>query len=364
MILGYADPDVDAAVRDQLNHGIIHSLPTSLEAELAEKIVRLVPSAEMVRFGKNGTDATSSAIRLARAFTGRDRIAVCGYHGWQDWYVGTTTRNKGVPRAVADLTHRFEYNALESLSSLLEHHPSQFAAIILEPVTATQPKPGYLEGIRQLADEHGAVLVFDEVITGFRVSLGGAQQYYGVTPDLTCLGKALGNGMPIAALAGRSELMGEYENIFSSGTFGGEALSLAAAIATLDKLERDNTLGRIWTTGQALADHVDKVIAANGLQEVVSLQGLPCWKHVVFSDHEHGNRLQLRTFFMRRMIDNGVLLVSSHNLSGAFSDANEAIVHAAYELALSDLGEALRAGPISDALDCPPIQPVFAVRAS
>lgn len=363
VILGYADPDVDAAIRDQLNFGITHSLPTSLETGLAERIVRLVPSAEMVRFGKNGTDATSGAVRVARAFTSRDRIAICGYHGWQDWYVGTTTRSKGVPEAVASLSHLFSFNDLGALRELLERHPGEFAAVILEPVTAVEPNAGYLQGVRDLADEHGAVLIFDEVITGFRVALGGAQQYYGVTPDLTCLGKALGNGMPISALAGRADIMAEYENIFFSGTFGGETLSLAAAIATLDKLERDNVIDDLWEKGQTLAGHVDRTIAVNALEDVVSLQGLPCWKHVVFNDHEHGNRYELRTYFMRRMMDNGVLLISSHNLCGAFSEANEAITCAAYERALADLGEALQAGPISEVLDCPPIQPVFALRA-
>ncbi len=364
VILGYADPDVDAAIRDQLNLGVTHSLPTSLEADLAERIVKLVPSAEMVRFGKNGTDATSSAVRLARAFTGRDRIAICGYHGWQDWYVATTTRNKGVPKAVADLSHLFPFNSLASLQDLLERYPNEFAAIVMEPVAAVTPEPDYLQGVRELADEHSALLVFDEIITGFRVALGGAQQYYGVMPDLTCLGKALGNGMPISALAGRANIMAEYENIFSSGTFGGEALSLAAANATLDKLERDDVIDYLWNKGKALADHVNQIIATNGLEDVVCLQGLPCWKHVVFKDHEHGDRFELRTYFMRRMMDNGVLLVSSHNLCGAFSEANEAITCAAYERALADLGLALKEGPISVALDCPPIQPVFAIRAS
>ena len=164
--LGYDDPDVTAAVKAQIDDGVIFSLPHPLETECAETIIRMVPAAEMVRFGKNGSDATAGAIRVARAFTGRDRVAVCGYHGWQDWYIGSTARNKGVPKAVSDLTHAFPYNDAGALDALLKSRPGEFAAVILEPMSSSEPKPGYLGALKEICRRHGALLVFDETITG------------------------------------------------------------------------------------------------------------------------------------------------------------------------------------------------------
>ena len=249
--LGYDDPDVTAAVKAQIEDGVIFSLPHPLEIECAEAIVRLVPSAEMVRFGKNGSDATAGAIRVARAFTGRDRVAACGYHGWQDWYIGSTARNKGVPKAVRDLTHSFPYNDAGALDALLKSRPGEFAAVILEPMNATEPKTGYLAEVKAVAHRHGALLVFDETITGFRYANGGAQQLFGVVPDLTTLGKGMANGYPLSAVAGRTDVMKEMEEVLFSFTMGGETLSLAAAVATMRKLEREPVIDRMATTGRA-----------------------------------------------------------------------------------------------------------------
>ena len=219
--LGYGDTDVDSAVRTQLDDGVIFSLPHPIETEVAEAIVEMVPCAEAVRFGKNGSDATSGAIRLARAYTKRDRVAVCGYHGWQDWYIGSTARSAGVPDAVKQLTHSFAYNDLESLNRLLDAHPNDFAAVILEPMNVTYPKPGFLESVRELTEQRGIILIFDETITGFRFANGGAQELFGVTPDLATFGKGLANGYPLSAIAGRSDIMKLMEEIFFSFTFGG-----------------------------------------------------------------------------------------------------------------------------------------------
>jgi len=174
VILGYCDPDIDAAVQRQMESGVTFSLPHRLEREVAELLVEMIPCAEMVRFAKNGTDATSGAIRIARAYTGRERIAVCGYYGWQDWYIGSTTKDLGVPLAVKELTHRFQFNDLQSLYKLSARYPGEFAAIILEPMNAIYPLDGFLEGVRSLSSEYGALLIFDETVTGFRYSDGGA----------------------------------------------------------------------------------------------------------------------------------------------------------------------------------------------
>ena len=227
--LGYADPDVNAAVAKQLADGTIYSLSHPLETEVAELICDAVPCAEAVRFGKNGSDATAGAIRIARAYTGRDHVLVCGYHGWQDWYIGATARNKGVPQPTSALTHTFPYNDLPALEALLDRYSGQVAAVILEPMNATQPADGYLKGVQALTKKAGAVLVFDETITGFRYALGGAQEKFGVTPDLATFGKALANGFPLSAVAGRKDIMMEMEHVFFSFTMGGETLSLAAA---------------------------------------------------------------------------------------------------------------------------------------
>ena len=238
--LGYNDRGVSTAVKKQLKQAINMSLPGKLEAEVAELMISLVPSAEMVRFGKNGSDATSAAIRLARAYTGRDHVIVCGYHGWQDWFIGSTTRNKGVPKSVSALTHKFEYNNIHSLEVLFDELGSNVAAVIMEPMNATYPNPNFLASVKKITHANGAILVFDETITGFRFSAGGAQELFGVTPDLSTFGKGMANGFPISAVTGRREIMMEMEEIFISGTFGGELLSLAAARHVLERFQNED----------------------------------------------------------------------------------------------------------------------------
>ena len=362
LTLGYRDPDVDLAIRRQLDNGISFSLATELEAELAERLVDIVPCAEMVRFGKNGSDATSAAVRLARAFTGRDRLAVCGYHGWRDWYIGTTTRDKGVPGAVAELSHSFPYNDLEALDALLARHPREFAAVVMEPMNVTEPGPGYLAGVRDLVHGHGALLVFDEIITGFRFALGGAQELFGVAPDLACFGKGMANGMPVSAVLGRADVMGEMEEIFFSATFGGETLSLAAAIAVIDKMRREPVIETLWSTGHRLAEGARAAAAAHGLEGVVELSGMPPWMFVVFKDRPKASKEALKTLFIREMIRGGVLVLHSHNVSYAHDMADVEHVLAAYGKTFAAIAEMLGRGNLDDELDVPVIRPVLSIR--
>src|SRR5947208_2766499 len=214
VLLGYAEPAVDEAIRGQLADGIVFSLMHPLEVEVAERIVGMCPGVEAVRFGKSGSDAMSAAVRAARAYTGRDRVLVSGYHGWHDWYIATTTRNRGIPEVVTSLVATFPFDDLGALAEALKAGPT--AAVIVEPSAATVPSPGYLQGVVDLAREHGAVSVFDEIITGFRLAPGGARQHYGVEPDISCYGKALGNGMPISAVAGTWDVMRVFEDVFYS----------------------------------------------------------------------------------------------------------------------------------------------------
>lgn len=360
--LGHCDRDVTAAVREQLEGGTNFSLAHTLEIEVAEQIIALVPCAEMVRFGKNGSDATSGAIRAARAFTGRDRVAVCGYHGWQDWYIGSTARHKGVPEAVRALTGTFAYNDLASLAALLGERAGEFAAVILEPMNVEWPLPGFLAGLVELAHRHGALAIFDETITGFRFSNGGAQELFGVKPDLACFGKGLANGYPLSAVAGRADVMREFEEIFFSFTMGGEVLSLAAARAALAKLQRDCVVSRLKSTGQAVMRGVGDCIHRHGCGHIFALKGHPAWSFLVVKDGLDVPIWHIRTLWMQEMLARGVLSVGTHNVSFAHSEGDIAHLLAAYDAALPLIREAVAHKNVLERLRCAPLEPLFRVR--
>ena len=360
--LGYGDPDVTAAVREQLETGSIFSLPHPIEAEVAELICELVPCADMVRFGKNGSDATSGAIRLARAYTSRDRVAVCGYHGWQDWYIGSTARHRGVPDATRALTHTFNFNDLASLERLLAAYPDEFAAVILEPMNVVDPAPGFMQGVQKLARDHGALLVFDETITGFRFAVGGAQEMFGVTPDLATFGKGLANGFPVSAVAGRRDLMKLMEEIFFSFTFGGETLSLAAAKATLTKLKSQDIIGTMRLRGEQLKAGLAAQIVAQGLDSFLSVSGHPTWSFLVIKDAPRATQWEIKTLFMQEMFERGVLTFGTHNISYAHSAADIAAVLDAYDEVLPLLRRAGLESGTAGLLRCEPLQPLFKLR--
>lgn len=360
--LGYQDPDVTEAVRRQLDVGVIFSLPHRLEMEVAEAIVDAVPCAEMVRFGKNGSDATAGAIRLARAVTGRDRVAVCGYHGWQDWYIGSTARNKGVPRAVRDLTHTFAYNDLGSLQTLLDRHPNEFAAVILEPMNVTEPAPGFLQGVKDQTHRHGALLVFDETITGFRYEIGGAQQRFGVVPDLATFGKGLANGYPVSAVAGRAELMKAMEEIFFSFTFGGELLSLAAAKTTLAKLGREPVIETLKQRGARVMRGLQALIDQHRAGDFLGVAGDATWSFVMIKDAAPYTSWQIKTLFLQEMFARGILTVGTHNLCYAHGDGEIDRLLAVYGEVVPLLADAVKNGRLESHLRCAPLEPLFKVR--
>lgn len=362
IILGYADADVDMAIREQLNHGITFSLPTLLETELARRMRAMVPCAQKVRFAKNGSDVTAAAIRVARAFTGREHVMVCGYHGWQDWYIGATSRFKGVPSAVRELTHTVAYNDIEAVEKMLRSKPQAFAAMVMEPVNAVIPKEGYFAELKALLEKHGVLLIFDEVITGFRLSKGGAQQYFDITPDLACFGKAMGNGMPISALAGRADVMAEMDNIFFSGTFGGEALSLAASIAVLDKLEREPVIEKVWATGDMLRKGVSALLAKHKLADIVMMKGLAPWVLLDFLPQEGASKEAIKTLFVTQMAKHGVLVLSAHNICYSHNQADMRRVLEAYDKALGVVATELASGELEKHLPFSPVYPAFTVR--
>ncbi len=358
LLLGHNNPRVNEAIRDRLSDGIAFSLPTNEELSLAGRLVEWFPYAEGVRFGKNGSDATSGAVRAARAFTGKEKILCCGYHGWQDWFIGTTTRNAGVPESVRSLTIPFPYNDIDALGELLRLHSGDVAAIIMEPMGIVEPADGYLEAVKALSQQHEAVLIFDECWTGFRIDLRGAYGRFGVAPDIACFGKALGNGAPISVILGRSDVMEMFEEAFFSFTFGGDMIGIAAANAVLDVLESEPVLEHVERIGRDLMEGFRDAVQDHGLGDHIEVEGYPA-RHVMnFSGDGHDGWL-LKSVFQQEGCAAGVLTAGWHAPSYAHTDADVEKTLAAYEGAFSIMKEGLENGALSDALHGRMVEPVF-----
>ncbi|SHL14342.1 spore coat polysaccharide biosynthesis protein SpsF [Desulfatibacillum alkenivorans DSM 16219] len=359
IILGHNYPEVTEAATAQAREGIAFSLPHPLEVEVAQMLTEIIPCAEMVRFGKNGSDVTAGAVRAARAYTNRDMIAFCGYHGWQDWYIGTTTRNRGVPETTAALSKGFAYNDLDSLKSLFEKFPGKIAAVIMEPVGVVRPYEGYLQDVKNLAHENGALLIFDEVITGFRLALGGAQEYFGVTPDLACVGKAMANGFPISAVVGRRPVMELFDEIFFSFTFGGEAVSLAAAKATIEVIRSKNIFPHLWELGGILMDGATVLAREFGLEDHINCIGYEPRSLMTFKEKSGEESLLLKSLFQQECLKRGVLFSGGQNM--CFSHTHADIEHTlrAYRAAMEILAKAIDKNDVEERLEGKPVEPVF-----
>lgn len=286
ILLGYNYPSVNEAIVHQLGKGIIYSLPAKLETILAEKICQLIPCAEKVRFLKSGTEATASAIRIARASTGKDGIVFCGYMGQHDNYVSTTPKNKGVPTMLTSICAQVKYGDKEAMTDIFSMSGSirkEIAAVIIEPYIYEEPGD-YLKWLIEFVHNNNALVIFDEVVTGFRTKGFSAQKMLGVTPDLATFGKAMGNGMPISFVCGKNQYMSELQgDCFVSGTFGGELLSMAAALATIKVLEEEDVINHIWEMGQQLKDGYNKI--ANGYSRCI---GYPCRTFFELNDAQKG----------------------------------------------------------------------------
>ncbi|MEU9339968.1 glutamate-1-semialdehyde 2,1-aminomutase [Streptomyces sp. NPDC048278] len=329
--LGHAHPRVLEAVRRELGRGSNFVRPSIVEVEAAERFLATVPTADMVKFAKNGSDATTAAVRLARAVTGRPRVALCADHPFfsvDDWFIGTTPMNAGIPAATTELTVSFPYGDLAATEEVLTRYEGEVACLILEPATHTEPPPGYLAGLRELADRHGCVLVFDEMITGFRWSEAGAQGLYGVVPDLSTFGKALGNGFAVSALAGRRDLMergglrDSGERVFLlSTTHGAETHSLAAAMAVQATYVEEGVTARLHALGERLAAGVRQAAAAMGVGDHVVVRGRA--SNLVFAtlDEDLQPSQRYRTLFLRRLLAGGVL-APSFVVSSALDEAD------------------------------------------
>ncbi|MDC0073415.1 aminotransferase class III-fold pyridoxal phosphate-dependent enzyme [Alphaproteobacteria bacterium] len=305
IILGYRDVEVNNSIIYQLNKGISFSLPSMLEAELSELLVDIIPCAEMVRFGKNGSDVTSAAIRLARAFTGKNKIISCGYHGWHDWYIGSTSRNLGVPDEVRSLTNAINFGDSEKLEHIINKNIDDLACLIIEPPGKSEEDFAFLKFAREITYKNNIILIFDEIVTGFRMDIGGAQQFYDITPDLACFGKAMGNGMPISAIVGRKEIMNTMDKIFFSGTFGGEALSITAAITTIKKLIDINAIPKIHSLGSKFINEINLIIKNKNLNNLVEITG-PNWKP--FIKVADDKDFLMTSLLRQELIENGLLI--------------------------------------------------------
>ncbi len=281
VILGYGYPGVDEAVRAQLEKGVLFSMASPLEMELAERICRLVPSVEMVRFGKNGVDANASNVRIARAFSGKDKIIRCGYNGYHDWF-STGIAGNGVPKALSDYVYIVQYGDVEGLEKILKRDASSISCILSAPYDFNEDTSGeYPRALRRLADEYGIILIFDEVLTGFRLSIGGAQEYFGVRPDLTSFAKAIANGFPLSAFGGKRELMRKLDDFVLTATYAGETLSLAAAITTLKIMEEEKVHDHINRMGRRLMDGFSEIAERGGIE--VKIGGFPVASYFLFN---------------------------------------------------------------------------------
>lgn len=327
IILGYAYPKIDELVIRRIKKGFCFTLSQAIQNELAEELVKLIPCAEMVRFVINGSDATAAAIRIARIYAKRRKVVRWGYHGWHDWSLGgkgSPYERDGIPESAARETLTFEYNQLDSLQEVLEDNKDEIACIIVMPLDPTQmalPKPGFLEGVRKLADRYETILIFDEVRSGFRMALGGAQEYYGVVPDMATIGKAMANGYPISAVVGKKEIMQAATKTRIYGTFFTNSLSMVASLATISELRNKHALEHIWKIGKGLTDGLQEIIREQEIEaRVVAVPPMPFIK---FTYQDPQKREKYKSIFYAEAAKRGVFLFPNHHWFVSFAHTQE-----------------------------------------
>ncbi|MCS7096831.1 MAG: glutamate-1-semialdehyde 2,1-aminomutase [Nitrososphaerota archaeon] len=319
VILGYAHPEVNKRVMQAIEYGNNLTRPSLIELEAAEMFVDLIDSAEMVKFAKNGSNVTTAAVKLARAYTGRDYVARCADHpffSFDDWFIGSTVVDKGVPKAIKEFTLTFKYGDIQDLERLFESYPNKIACVIMEPATTGHPPEGYLQKVREVCHKNGALFILDEMITGFRWHLKGAQYLYSVESDLCTFGKAMANGFSVAALGGKREIMklgsiefeGQERVFLLSTTHGAEMSGLAAFIATVNFMKHVDVIGHIWNYGRMLMELMNKTAKEYGIQDYFTVNGVECSPYYVCYDKNKNVSLEFKTLFMQEMVKNGVLM--------------------------------------------------------
>jgi glutamate-1-semialdehyde aminotransferase len=367
-VLGYADAEVDAAVRAAVANGVMCTLNAPEEVELAELMCELHPWAQMVRYARSGGEALSVAVRIARAHTRRDKVALCGYHGWTDWYLAANLAKDhaldghlmpgldpaGVPRGLTGTSLAFHYNQIDELKAIVDGNRGDLAAVVMEPQRGQDPAPGFLEQVRDIVTEIGAVLVFDEVTTGFRMTSGGIHLLLGIQPDIAVFAKAMANGYAMAAVIGTEEVMQAAQSTFLSSTNWTERIGPAAALATIRKFKRERVADHLIHIGKQATDAWKKSAAKAGIQ--LHTDGLPSLTHFHL-DYE--NELVLTTLFTKRMLDRGYLAYNQFKPSLAHEEEHVA----AYALELDDvfaeLAEAIGQGNVQERLGSPPARRGF-----
>ena len=356
--VGYNEPEVNEAVIRQVNRFASGTLQSELEVELAEKLCEIIPCAEMIRFVKNGSDATTAAVRLARAYTGRDMILMSGYHGMHDWSIGASENHKGVPAAVRALTKNFIYNDIADLERNLSEN--EVAAVILEPIQSDGPKTGYLEAVKELAHRYGALLIFDEVVSGFHYALGGAQELFGVIPDMVAFGKGLANGYPISAVAGRKDLLQQIEEgVFVSTTFGGDSIAMAAALATIRILEQSGFYDHIRKIGTMLRDGIQERINRYDLKDVLSVSGMPQHAGVAFEGHGSLSYLDIQSVYSQEILRSGILVFAIYFLNKHHTEKEAGLYLDATDRAFSMIRKAIDQDSLEGILVGGKVDPVF-----
>ena len=362
-VLGYADPDVDAAVHKAIDAGSSCSLNCPEDVELAELLCSIHPWAQMVRFARTGGEAMAVAVRIARAHTGRDKIAFCGYHGWHDWYLAANlgTENalgehllsgldpRGVPRGLKGTSLPFRYNHLEELEAIVSEHGDDLAAIVMEPIRSAWPEDGFFDGVMQLAKRSGALLVIDEISAAFRMNSGGAHLKLDINPDIAVFSKALGNGYPIAAVIGREDVMQAAQRSFISSTCWTERIGPTAAIATIKKHQRLNVGDHLMRIGQRVQEGWKQAAARNGLS--IHVGGLPPLSHYSF-DNEHANALKAK--FVQLMLDEGFLATTAFYAMAAHTDEHVDRYLDAVDRSFAELSGLLNSGELMRSLTGPP----------
>lgn len=317
--LGYANEQVNNAAIKQIEYGNNLTKPSLIELEAAEFLVDMIDGIDMVKFTKNGSTATTAAVKLSRAYTGRTLIARCAeqpFFSYDDWFIGSTPLTKGIPQKDIDSTKMFNYNSIESLEKLFDEYPNQLACVILEPATNEHPKDNFLHKIKELCHENGAVFILDEMITGFRWHLKGAQHYYDIKPDLCTFGKAMANGFSVAAVAGKREIMklgsiestGQERLFLLSTTHGAEMSGLGAFVETMKFMKEHNVVEHMWQYGGKLISMMNKLAKAYGVEKNFVAKGIECSPYYLTFDKDGQNSLELRTIFAQEMIKNGILM--------------------------------------------------------
>jgi glutamate-1-semialdehyde 2,1-aminomutase len=362
IILGYADPVVDQAVRRQMEKGSVYSILHPSSVQLAEELVRLVPAAEMVRFTKGGGEACTVAVRIARGYTGRDKVLFCGYHGWHDWYLAANLGGErldghllpdidpvGVPQALEGSTIPFPYGDLPALEALLAEHGAEVACVIMEPMRTQEPPAGYLAAVRDLAHRYGILLVFDEVSSGFRVALGGAQEYLGVTPDMAVFAKAISNGYPMGAVVGHRDVMSASESMFISSAYWDDNIGAAAALATLAELERRQAPAFFADLGRRFIDGFNRIAAQTGAKAVCS--GSLAHPGISFDLGDHSAAAS--ALFLQENARQGLILATGFFFNMAHDE--EALEYTLERVghSLSEVGRGLERGDLEEQLETP-----------